>query len=124
MQSLMSSLKGVDMNRIYKNVFNVHTGTWVAVQETAKSQGKKSVKSSIVSAVTDIKTGASTFALASSLGALLLLASPVGHALDIGSDFSNTLGTAAIDGDPGDVAIGGGQRQLPMVQVVMSRLVV
>ena len=48
MQSLMSSLKGVDMNRIYKNVFNVHTGTWVAVQETAKSQGKKSVKSSQV----------------------------------------------------------------------------
>ena len=47
----MSLFKGVDMNRIYKSVFNVHTGTWVAVQETAKSQGKKSVKSSIVSAV-------------------------------------------------------------------------
>ena len=41
----MSLFKGVDMNRIYKSVFNVHTGTWVAVQETAKSQGKKSVKS-------------------------------------------------------------------------------
>ena len=42
LMSLMSLFKGVDMNRIYKNVFNVHTGTWVAVQETARAKGKKS----------------------------------------------------------------------------------
>ena len=45
----MSLFKGVDMNRIYKSVFNVHTGTWVAVQETARAKGKKSnsVKASV-----------------------------------------------------------------------------
>ena len=30
------------MNKVYKSVFNVHTGTWVAVQETARARGKKS----------------------------------------------------------------------------------
>ena len=82
----MSLFKGVDMNRIYKSVFNVHTGTWVAVQETAKSQGKKSVKSSIVSAVTDLKTSLAALALAST-GALLFLPSSAAHALEIGSNF-------------------------------------
>ena len=83
------------MNRIYKNVFNVHTGTWVAVQETAKSQGKKSVKSSIVSAVTDLKTSLAALALAST-GALLFLPSSAAHAVEIGSLFvDNSKGTPA-----------------------------
>ena len=95
------------MNKTYKSIFNESTGTYVAVSETAKSQGKKSVKSSIVSAVTDLKISAAALALAST-GALLFLPSSAAHAVEIGSGFINNTGTAASTANPGDVAIGGG----------------
>ncbi|MCE1160350.1 MAG: ESPR domain-containing protein, partial [Burkholderiales bacterium] len=95
------------MNKTYKSVYCHATQSWVAVSETTKAKGKTSVKSNILSTVSDIKTGATTFAVAS-VGALFLLASPVSHALEIGSNFINNTGTAASAANPGDVAIGGG----------------
>lgn len=101
------------MNRIYKSVFNVHTGTWVAVQETAKSQGKKSVKSSIVSAVTDLKTSLAALALAST-GALLFLPSSAAHAVEIGSLFvDNSEARLRVRAIQAMLPLVGVQRQLP-----------
>lgn len=40
------------MNKVYRTVWNEHTNTWVAVQETAKAHGK-SGRSSMVAAVVD-----------------------------------------------------------------------
>ena len=60
------------MNKVYRTVWNEHTNTWVAVQETAKAHGK-SGRSSIVAAVVDgISLNKKVLAISASVAAAFM----------------------------------------------------
>ena len=60
------------MNKVYRTVWNEHTNTWVAVQETAKAHGK-SGRSSMVAAVVDgISLNKKVLAISASVAAAFM----------------------------------------------------
>ncbi|MFC2613583.1 MAG: ESPR domain-containing protein, partial [Eikenella corrodens] len=60
------------MNKVYRTVWNEHTNTWMAVQETAKAHGK-SGRSSMVAAVVDgISLNKKVLAISASVAAAFM----------------------------------------------------
>jgi trimeric autotransporter adhesin len=86
---------GMQMNKVYKSVWNESIGAWVAVSETAAARGKRNArlaKAVLASAVT--------------LGAVN---NSVAGALDGGTVESPTgvaIGSGAVSQDTGTIAIG------------------
>ena len=62
------------MNKVYRTVWNEHTNTWVAVQETAKSHGKSASVGVGIGEAILIRVGTSVPRLVSSAVALALAA--------------------------------------------------
>lgn len=105
------------MNKTYKVVYNHHTQTYTAVQETAKSRGKSTTQ--IQTAVSDSpastqsRFGFKLTALTAVLGSLLLMNSPAMAAAYInvnsGTGPSTTLGTDTTNAtsDPASGDFGG-----------------
>ena len=61
------------MNKVYRTVWNEHTNTWVAVQETAKAHRKSGVCSSVVSGVLgDVLLNKKVLAISTSVAAVFI----------------------------------------------------
>ena len=61
------------MNKVYRTVWNEHTNTWVAVQETAKAHRKSGVCSSVVSGVLgDVLLNKKVLAISTSVAAAFM----------------------------------------------------
>lgn len=84
------------MNHIYRSIWNEHTGTFVAVSESAKSGGKKT------SAGANIATGAS-FALKAIAVSLLLAFGSTSHALPVGGEV--VAGSATVTSGSGSMTV-------------------
>lgn len=95
------------MNRIYRSIFNLKTGTFIAVSEHARSAGKKSSVGNTMStsgARFTLKTLAASLLLA--CGSSLAYAQPVGGVVSAGSaNISSMPGNMTINQNSQNVAI-------------------
>jgi filamentous hemagglutinin family protein len=95
------------MNRIYKLIWNIKTGTFIAVAENARSAGKKS---SLRNPMSTRRLGFALKTLTASLlmasGSSMLYAQPVGGVVSAGSaQIGTTLGNTTINQSSQNVAI-------------------
>ncbi|CAL62007.1 Conserved hypothetical protein, filamentous haemagglutinin-like [Herminiimonas arsenicoxydans] len=84
------------MNHIYRSIWNEHTGTFVAVSESAKSGGNKA------SAGASIATSAS-FALKALAASLLVVFGSTSHALPVGGEV--VAGSATVTSGNGSMTV-------------------
>ncbi|EGY51475.1 ESPR-type extended signal peptide-containing protein, partial [Neisseria shayeganii] len=73
------------MNKVYRTVWNEHTNTWVAVQETAKARGKSSQSGGSI--VSELGLGGSRFMMTAAASAVLLMS---GQAMAVRGDNSSS----------------------------------
>ena len=95
------------MNRIYKSIWNIKTGTFIAVAENARSAGKKS---SLCKPMSTRRLGFALKTLAASIfmisGSSMLYAQPVGGVVSAGSaQIGSTLANTTINQSSQNVAI-------------------
>ena len=95
------------MNRIYRSIWNIRTGTFIAVSENARSAGKKS---SLCNMMSSSSIGFALKTLAASLlmacGTSMVYAQPVGGVVSAGNaNISSTPGNMTINQNSQNVAI-------------------